>query len=92
MGQLEKAQGKRLNIDFLYTHPTSEYRVKVRRELFRPPLFHENRSFCSQMLQGLIPEARLIQAGSSTCLGMQEQLESFQDAVGFGVSRRLQNP
>ena len=29
MGQLEKAQGKRLNVDFLYTHPTSENRVKV---------------------------------------------------------------
>ena len=32
MGQLEKAQGKRLNVDFLYTHPTSENRVKVLSE------------------------------------------------------------
>ena len=30
MGQLEKEQGKRLNVDFLYTHPTSGNRVKVR--------------------------------------------------------------
>ena len=32
MGQLEKAQGKRLNVDFLYTHPISENRVKVLSE------------------------------------------------------------
>jgi len=31
MGQLEK--GKRLNVDFLYTHPTSENRVKVLQAL-----------------------------------------------------------
>lgn len=67
MGQLEKAQGKRLNVDFLYTHPTSENRVK--------------------MLQALIPEAHSIQANSSMCIGMQEQLGSFQDAVGLSVPR-----
>jgi len=71
MGQLEKAQGKRLNIDFLYTHPTSENRVK--------------------MLQGLLSEAHSIRSSSSMCVGMQEQLQSFQDAVGFGVPRRFQD-
>jgi len=33
MGQLEKAQGNRLNVDFLYTHPTSENRVKMLQAL-----------------------------------------------------------
>jgi len=33
MGQLEQAQGKRLNVNFLYTHPTSGNRVKVRLTL-----------------------------------------------------------
>jgi len=70
MGQLEKAQGKRLNVDFLYTHPTSENRVK--------------------MLQALLPEAYSIQANSPMCVGMQEQLDSFQDAVGFGMRRSFQ--
>ena len=45
MGQLEKAQGKRLNVDFLYTHPTSDNRVKVRSELSRLSFSHEHRSF-----------------------------------------------
>jgi hypothetical protein len=90
MGQLEKAQGKRLNVDFLYTHPTSENRVKVRSGLLQFSSFDERRFFfCSQMLQALIPEAHSIQASSSMCVGMQEQLESFQEAVGFGV---LQKP
>lgn len=91
MGQLEKAQGNRLNVDFLYTHPTSENRVKVRREPFPLPFFYEHRSFYLQMLQGLISEAHSIQASSSMCTGIQEQLESFQDAVGFGVPRRHQD-
>jgi len=68
MGQLEKAQGKRLNVDFLYTHPTSDNRVK--------------------MLEDLIPEARSIQANSSMCIGMQDQFESFQGAVGFSAPQR----
>jgi len=70
LGQLEKVQGKRLNVDFLYTHPTSENRVKI--------------------LQGLLPEARLIQTSSPMCIGMQEQFQSFQETVGSDVSRRFQ--
>jgi len=69
MGQLEKAQGKRLNVDFLYTHPTSENRVK--------------------MLQALMAEAHSIQANSPMCIGMQEQLDLFQDATGSSVHRRF---
>ncbi|KAF9650414.1 hypothetical protein BDM02DRAFT_1433520 [Thelephora ganbajun] len=71
MGQLEKAQGKRLNVDFLYTHPTSENRVKT--------------------LQALLPEAHSIRANSPICIGMQEQFNSFQDAVGYDVGRRFQD-
>jgi hypothetical protein len=90
MGQLEKARGGRLNIDFLYTHPTSDNRVKVRRELIRLSFFDERHPFCSQMLQGLLSEAHTIQANSSMCVEMQEQLESFRDAVGFGASKTFQ--
>ena len=52
MGQLEKAQGKRLNVDFLYTHPTSDNRIKVwsapldpRSLINRFPLFSDAASF-----------------------------------------------
>jgi len=90
MGQLEKAQGKRLNVDFLYTHPTSENRVKVWSEFSWPSFFHRKFLFYSQMLQVLIPEAHSIQANSQMCIGMQEQFDAFQDTVGFGVRRSFQ--
>lgn len=90
MGQLEKARGKRLNVDFLYTHPTSEYRVKVRLELSWPSLFHGQFLLCSQMLQALLLEAHSIQANSPMCVGMQEQFDSFRDTVGFGMQRSSQ--
>lgn len=91
MGQLEKAQGKRLNVDFLYTHPTSENRVKVRSRLSRSSLLNRLFSPCSQMLQALVPEAHSIQANSPMCIGMQEQFGLFRDAVGLGVRRGFQD-
>jgi hypothetical protein len=90
MGQAEKAQGK-LNVDFLYTHPTSENRVKVRSEFSWPSFFHRQFLFCSQMLQDSIPEAHSIQANSPMCIGMQEQFDSFRDTVGLGVDRSFED-
>ncbi|KAF9782487.1 hypothetical protein BJ322DRAFT_1111347 [Thelephora terrestris] len=50
MGKLEQAQGARLNVDFLYTHPTSESRVKM-LEAFIPEArsIRANSSMCIGM-------------------------------------------
>lgn len=82
MAQLEKAHG-RMNVNFLYTHPTSESRVKV----------SDSFQCSSQILKGsiqrleeMLPEAYAIQAATPECAGILDHLSSFGEAFASGFS------
>ena len=82
MEQLDKAT--RLDVNFLYTHPTSQTRIQVRLphvQSFNHLLTVVPDS--SQRLNVLLPDAYAIRNGNPDCVRTQEHLFGFRDAMGL---------
>jgi hypothetical protein len=78
MGEMEG--GKRMNVNWLYTHPTSETRVKVCSPPFHDPFL--SLTNCDQALEALMPSAHTIQEASD-CGVTASAFGAFKDAFQF---------
>lgn len=81
LDMIEKSHG-RLNVSFLYTHPTGEQRVKVstgsstiNSNSCSPTCYH------AQLLTDLLPEAYRVQEESPYCAGTAKNFDAFRRVV-----------